>query len=256
MPDQAETEPANSDEPLRSTASPKLQVDVWSDIACPWCWIGKHKLETALSGFAHTDEVIVVWHAFELDPSAAATQDNPYLPYAERLARKYGCSTEEGQAMIDRMTRAGAENGVRMRFDRIRPVNTFDAHRLLHLAYENGLQNCLKELLFKAYLEKGEAIDERNTLLRAADAAGIDAAQAEAVLSGDAYKVQVRKDEAKATALGITGVPFFLFGKQRGVSGAQAAEVLLDLLNQTWDEQRPKPETVKQGASCGSNGCL
>jgi len=142
-----------------------------------------------------------------------------------------------------------------MRFDRIRPGNTFDAHRLLHLAYENGLQNGLKERLFKAYLEYGEAIDERKTLVRLAAEAGIDPEQAQAALNGEAYKAQVRQDEAKAAALGITGVPFFLFGKQRGVSGAQPAEVLLDLLKQAWDEQQPKLDTINPGASCGPNGC-
>jgi len=255
MKKKSETEPESCSEPVRRKAKPVLRIDVWSDIACPWCWIGKRKLEAALTEFAHGEDVEVVWRAFELDPSAPRTLDNPGRSYAERLARKYGTSVEEGQKMIDRMTRVGTDNGVRMRFDRIHPGNTFDAHRLLHLARKKGLQEPLKERFFKAYLQDGEPIGEREALIRVASEVGIDANQAEAVLIGNDFKVQVRQDETKATALGIMGVPFFLFGKQYGISGAQPAEVLLQLLHKTWGEMLQEMKTVREGVKCGPTGC-
>ena len=125
----------------------KLRIDVWSDIACPWCYVGKRRLEQALAGFAHPSEVEIVWRAFELDPSAPRVRDASQS-YAERLARKYGTHAQQAQQMIDRMVDTAAGDGLALRFDHIRPGNTFDAHRLLHLAHERGVQDALKEIEF------------------------------------------------------------------------------------------------------------
>jgi predicted DsbA family dithiol-disulfide isomerase len=229
-----------------------LRIDVWSDIACPWCFVGKRRLEAALEQFDHRDAVEVHWHAFELDPSAPRVL--PSEPgYVERLARKYRCSPEQGQAMIDRMTQTAAKDGLDFRFDRIRPGNTFDAHRLLHLAHERGQQDAVKERFLAGYLEQGEPIGDKAALLRLAVDAGLDEAEVTDVLETDAYADEVRQDEATARTLGVTGVPFFVFGQRIGVSGAQPPETLKQILDQAWaqlDELQ-----IVEGAACGPEGC-
>jgi len=171
-----------------------LRIDVWSDIACPWCYVGKRRLEAALAEFPHRDAVALVWRAFELDPSAPRDL-GATPPYAARLARKYGSSVAEAQQMIERMTATAAVDGLDFHFERIRPGNTFDAHRLLHLAHERGLQDALKERLFRAYLGDGEPIGDPATLVRLAGEVGLDTGEAAAVLAGDAYAREVRADE-------------------------------------------------------------
>jgi len=230
----------------------KLKVEVWSDIACPWCFVGKRRLEAALERFDHRDHVEVVWHAFELDPKAPPVR--PSEPsYVERLASKYRCSPEQGQAMIDRMTQTAAEDGLAFRFDRIRSGNTFDAHRLLHLAKERGKQDAVKERFLAAYLEEGEPIGDKAALLRLATEAGLDEVQITEVLETDRYAEEVRLDEARAQALGISGVPFFVIDGRFGVSGAQPSDGLLQVLEQAW-ETCSEPELV-EGAACGPDGC-
>ena len=230
----------------------KLRVDVWSDIACPWCFVGKRRLEAALEQFAHRDAVEVVWHAFELDPGAPSVlPDKP--SYVERLAKKYRCSTEQGQAMIDRMVQTAAADGLAFRFDKIRPGNTFDAHRLIHLARERGKQDAVKERFLAAYLEEGEPIGDEAALLRLATDAGLDAAEVTEVLESDAYADDVRNDEMTARSLGVSGVPFFVIAQRFGVSGAQPAEALAQVLEQAWD-QASEP-AIEEGAACGPDGC-
>lgn len=231
---------------------PTLRIDVWSDIACPWCFVGKRRLEAALSRFEHRDAVEVVWHAFELDPSAPSVL--PSEPsYAERLAKKYRCSPEQGQAMIDRMTETAAADGLAFRFDRIRPGNTFDAHRLIHLAHERGKQGAVKERFLAAYLEQGEPIGDKAALLRLAVEAGLDETEVTDVLESNAYADEVRQDELTARQLGVSGVPFFVFAQRFGVSGAQPADALVEVLEQAW-QKAAEPE-IEEGSACGPAGC-
>lgn len=143
--------------------SKKLTIEVWSDIACPWCYVGKRRLEAALAQFPQRDAIELVWRAFELDPSAPAVRDSDQ-PYAERLARKYGTQVPEAEAMIQRIVDTGAAEGLRLDFEAIRPGNTFNAHRLLHLAKKHGLQHALKERLLRAYFTEGQAIGDLETL--------------------------------------------------------------------------------------------
>src|SRR5262245_12726352 len=173
----------------------KLRIDIWSDIACPWCYVGKRRLEGALANFAHRAEVEIAWRAFELDPSAPRVRDTEQS-YAERLARKYGTTPAQGQAMIDRMVATAAADGIEMRFDHIRPGNTFDAHRLLHLAHERGCQDALKERMLRAYMTEGQAIGDPEALLVLAREAGLDEREARELLDGDRYAAEVRTDEA------------------------------------------------------------
>jgi len=232
----------------------KLRVDIWSDIACPWCYIGKRHLEQALGTFAHKDDVEIVWRAFELDPSAPRTVDRP-VDFVERIARKYGTQPAQAQIMVDRVVSSGAKAGLELRFDRIVPGNTFDAHRLLHLAHERGKQDALKERMMRGYLTEGQAISDPEVLARLATEVGLDEQDVRAVLTSDRYAPEVRQDEALARELGISGVPFFVLAGRLGVSGAQPADVLLGALDRAWADHAPKLEPFAEGATCGPDGC-
>lgn len=232
----------------------KLRVDVWSDIACPWCYVGKRRLEAALERFSHRDETEVVWHAFELDPAAPRERDRS-VSYAERISKKYRSSVAHAREMITRMTDTARGDGLAFEFDRIRSGNTFDAHRLIHLAGERGIQDAVKERFLLAYMTEGEPIGDPRTLARLAVEAGLDADEVESVLASDTYASDVRADERDASELGIDGVPFFVLGGRYAVSGAQPSDLLLGALNQAWDAIETRPVTFEEGASCGPDGC-
>ncbi|CAN5922107.1 protein disulfide isomerase FrnE [soil metagenome] len=232
----------------------KLRIDVWSDIACPWCYVGKRRLEAALALFPHRDAVEVVWRAFELDPAAPRERDAS-VGYAERLSKKYGSSVREAEGMISRMTDVAAADGLDFRFDRIRSGNTFDAHRLIHLGGERGKQGAVKERLLHAYMTEGEAIGDREVLVRLAGEAGLDPEEVRAMLASDANVKDVREDEDEARQLGITGVPFFVMGGKYAVSGAQPAEVLLRALTRAWEDLDAQPAVFAEGATCGPESC-
>ncbi|HET8932957.1 MAG TPA: DsbA family oxidoreductase, partial [Polyangiales bacterium] len=172
----------------------RLQVSIWSDIACPWCYVGKRRFEAALASFEHAADVEVTWRSFELDPSAprVRVQDGEKFDYAQRLAAKYGHTRAQAQARIDQLVEIARGDGLSLDFTNIKPGNTFDAHRLLHLAHAHGLQSQLKERLLHAYLSEGRAIGEPATLLRAAGDVGLDVDAAQALLATDQYAVEVR----------------------------------------------------------------
>ena len=228
----------------------ELRIDVWSDIACPWCYVGKRRMEAALESFPGRDSVRLVWRAFELDPSAPPVRQPE--SHAARLARKYGASVSQAEQMIRRMTETAALDGLDLRFDIIRPGNTFDAHRLIHFALERGVQDAVKERFLRAYLCEGEAIGDRSTLVRLSGEAGLDAKEAERVLDSEAFAREVRADEAEARASEIHGVPFFVFAGRYGVSGAQIAETLHHVLERAWREEA---SSIADEAACGPDGC-
>lgn len=211
-----------------------MKVDIWSDIVCPWCAIGRARFEAALADFPHRDQVRVRWHSFELNP--AAPREYPE-PLAENLATKYGVSVDEAHRMHRHMTEVAAADGLDFHFERARSGNTFDAHRLLHHALETGgatLQDRLKERFFGAYLTDGEPIGDPEALARTAAQVGLDADESRAVLASDRYADAVRADEDQARRYGITGVPFFVIGEKYGVSGAQPPAALLEALDTAW----------------------
>ena len=210
-----------------------MKVDIWSDVACPWCYIGKRRFDVALSRFDHAGEVEVRWRSFELDPSAPAVRE---VSYVDHLSAKYRVDNVQAENMIDRMIEAGARNGVVLRFDKARPGNTFDVHRLLHLAAERGVQAALKERLFHAVFTKGASTADVDGLVALAEAAGLDPAEARAVLESDRYAEEVRGDERRAAELGITFVPFFVFAGKLGVAGAESPDLLLQVLDEAWAE--------------------
>ena len=228
-----------------------MKVEIWSDVVCPWCYIGKRRFEQALAGFPHRDEVEVVWRAFELDPSAPAERTGGY---AENLAAKYGVPLAQAQQMIDTMTSTAAQDGLDLRFDTARPGSTFDAHRLLHLAGERGVQDAVKERLLRATFTEGEPIGDAETLVRLVAEAGLDADEAREVLGSDRYAAEVRGEEQQAQAYGISGVPFFVVDGRYGVSGAQPAEALGQVLAQAWAERSPLQMVASGGSAPGCDG--
>jgi len=229
-----------------------MKIEIWSDVVCPWCYIGKRRFETALGRFAHRDNVEVVWRSFELDPDAPAIRSGDN---AERLAAKYGMSREQALASHERLTQLAAQEGLAFDFEKSRSGNTFDAHRLLHLARERGVQDDVKERLFRGYFTEGEAISEAETLVRLVSDAGISAEEAQAVLSSDAYAEDVRAEEREARELGINGVPFFVVDRRYGVSGAQPADVLLQVLERGWSESHPALQLAGVGAEASDAAC-
>lgn len=210
-----------------------LTVEIWSDVVCPWCYIGKRRFEAALARFAHRDEVEVTYRSFELDPEAPVRHAGTG---PERLAEKYGVSLAEAQAMNDRVTTVAAEDGLEYHLDIARGGNTLDAHRMLHLAAAHGVQAEVKERLMQAYFTEGEPISDPDTLVRLTASAGVPEAEAREVLAGDAFTAAVRDDEQLGAQLGIRGVPFFVLGRRYGVSGAQPPDVLLGALEQAWED--------------------
>lgn len=211
-----------------------MDVEVWSDVVCPWCYLGKRRLETALAQFEHADEMRVVWRSFELDPAAPA---RPEGTAAERLAAKYGMTMEEVEASWARLTALAEAEGLEYHLDRTRGGSSFDAHRLLQLAREHGRPDELAERLFRAYFTEGLPLGDPDVLAPLAVEAGLPAGEVAQVLAGDRFADAVREDEQQAQLYGIGGVPFFAIDGRYGVSGAQSAEHLLEALTLAWDSR-------------------
>ena len=228
-----------------------MNVEIWSDIACPWCYVGKRRFERALELFEHGDGVEVTWRSFELDPTAPAEREGER---AAHLAAKYGRTIEQARDMERQMTEVAAGEGLDFRFDLARDGNTFDAHRLVHLAAERGLQDALKERLLRAHFTEGELMSDQDTLVRLAVEVGLAEEDAREVLLTERYAEEVRDDEHTAGALRISGVPFFVVDRKFGASGAQPPEVLADLLRRAWQARQEAPVVVG-GPSCGPDGC-
>lgn len=233
-----------------------MRIEIWSDVVCPWCYVGKRRLETALEGFEHSDDVEVVYRSFELDPSAPHHGTERTLT---TLSRKYGRSEAEMRSTMEGLIATAAAEGLEMRlFDNVH-TNTIDAHRLLHLALETGgpaLQRELKEGLLAAYFTRAEDVGDHAVLRGVATAAGLDSARVDAVLAGTDYDDAVAADIAQARAYGATGVPFFVVDGRFGISGAQPAEVFTQALEQAWGESHPTLESVGGSApGCEGDSC-
>jgi predicted DsbA family dithiol-disulfide isomerase len=213
-----------------------MDIEIWSDIACPWCYVGKRRFEAALAAFAHRDEVTVTWRSFELDPAAPAQRT---IDSATHLAEKYGMSRDEALARQRSLAEVAAGEGLDMRADLARGGSTFDAHRLLQLAKANGVQDAMKERLMRAYHTEGESIGDTETLRRLAVEVGLPEGEVRDVLATDRYAADVREDERTAMSLGITAVPFFVVDRRMGAAGAHPAEALGELLRRGWEAGVP-----------------
>ena len=203
-----------------------MKIEIWSDIACPWCYLGKHRFEKALAQFEGRDDAEVIFRAFQLDPSAPPTQSGSLN---DMLAKKFGIPVAQAESMNANMAAMGKADGIEFRFDRVRPANTFDAHRLIHFAEANGKQHAMKERLFEAYFRDGLVVSDHDTLVSLAAELGLDAT---AALSSAEFGDAVREDIEVARELGISGVPFFVINENIGVSGAQTPDVLLQVLRE------------------------
>jgi predicted DsbA family dithiol-disulfide isomerase len=210
-----------------------MRVDIWSDVICPWCYVGKARFEKALSAFPHRDEVEVVYHSFELDPSLPRGQRESNLAM---LSKKFGKSTAEALAMDDHVGSMARAEG--LGFDSGRPVgNTFDIHRVLHLGLDRGVQQQLLSAVNEAYFVQARDVFDRDVLTEVAARAGLDTAETGKVFDSDGYADEVRQDELQARQIGISGVPFFVFDMALGASGAQPAELFTSALNQAWERK-------------------
>jgi predicted DsbA family dithiol-disulfide isomerase len=229
-------------------------VEVWSDVVCPWCYLGKRRFEAALAAFEHADEVVVRWRSYELDPSAPARRTRS-MP--ELVARRYGLAAEEAAARLGALDRVARAEGLAFDLARTQGGNTFDAHRVLHLAasVDADLAATLEEALLHAYFIELRAIGDRAVVVDVAGAVGLDPADVRAVLESDRFADDVRADEAEAAALGCTGVPFFVLDRAFAVPGAQDAATFLRVLRRVRERGRAArahgPAPVERAAADG-----
>ncbi|PWN00937.1 disulfide bond formation protein DsbA [Nocardioides silvaticus] len=236
-----------------------MRIDIWSDVVCPWCSIGKRRLERALADFPHRDEVEMVFHSFLLDPGAPT---EPTETAQQMLARKYGLSLEEAAEKQGAVIAVAAELGMDWSRHPDSPhAATVDAHRLLHLALAEGgrgQQAALKDALLHAYFGEARNLADHDVLREVATGIGLDAGRVSAVLASEEYADAVAADVAQARAYGANGVPFFVVDEKYGVSGAQPTELFAQLLERAWSESRPVLATVpgaEDADACGPDGC-
>ena len=235
-----------------------MKVEIWSDVVCPFCYIGKRRFEDGLRQFGHPEAVEVVWRSFELTPDF---QPVPGQSIHDSLAAKKGVSPAEGRRMNDHMTGIAQEVGLAYDFERAVPANTFLAHQLVHLGAHHGRQDATKERLMAAYYTQGRDLNDLETLVELGAEVGLDAAEIRQALAAGTYAEAVRYDEYQAQQIGVRGVPFFVFEDKYAVSGAQPAELFAEVLGKVWDEaQAAKPQLVAvagqaDGPACGPDGC-
>ena len=233
-----------------------MLVEVWSDIVCPWCYIGKRRFESALARFEHAEQVEVHWRSFQLDPNAPLLRSGSM---AEHVAAKYGMTSEQAATRLRSLDELAAAEGLRYDLANTKGGNTFAAHRLIHLGYAKDAVTgtAVKEALLHAYFEDLLPISEPEILLEVGVKAGLDYDEVTEVLESDRFAGEVRRDEAEAAALGCTGVPFFVFDRAFAVPGAQDSENLLAVLRKTWDRSHPAMETIYDpaGVACTDDSC-
>ena len=235
----------------------RLSVDIYSDIACPWCFIGKRRFEKAVAALPFGNKVDVKWHAFQLDPSLPDHYEGSEVDY---LVEAKGMPAEQVAGMLEHVTAQAAGEGLDYDFDALRVANSFTALRLLALAKERNLGNEMKEALLSAHFEQGVDTGSAAALQGIADSVGLDPAESAEVLAGDKYADAVRADGVRARELGVSGVPFFVLEDKYGISGAQPPEVFEQALNQVWKEIGGEPLQMlgtpsPDGEVCGPEGC-
>ncbi|GGU21491.1 DsbA family oxidoreductase [Streptomyces lavendofoliae] len=228
-----------------------MRVEIWSDIACPWCYIGKARFEKGLAAFAHRDEVEVVHRSFELDPGRAKGDTAPVI---DMLAKKYGRTREEARAMEEHVASNARAEGLEYRTEGRDHGSTFDIHRLLHLARAHGRQDALLDLAYRANFAEERSVFDPGVLARLGEEAGLPEDEVRRVLADeDAYAEDVRADEREAAGLGATGVPFFVLDRRYGVSGGQPAEVFTQALERAWQGRAIQPAGAG-AAACDVDG--
>jgi predicted DsbA family dithiol-disulfide isomerase len=233
-----------------------LKIQIWSDIMCPFCYIGKKRIEGALQNFEHKEAVEIEWKSFQLDAGFVASPEDNMV---EHLAEKYRKDTDWAQEMLDNMTQNAKNSGLDFHFEKAVMANSLNAHRLLHLAKKYNLSNDLEELLFKAYLTDGKNINDLDTLKALGLEVGLNAETIDEVLHSNAYANEVQQDIDEAQSIGVQGVPFFVFDNKYAVSGAQHVETFVKTLEKVWEEGKFDSKVTvlntTDGDSCGIDGC-
>ena len=234
-----------------------MKIEVWSDIMCPFCYIGKKHFETALKQFSDADAIDLEWKSFQLDPHMPRNPE--YKNTYHYLAERKGMSYDEAKQMTAGVAQAGAQAGITLNFEHAIVANSFDAHRLVHLAQTMGLGSELKAALFRAHFTDGKEINDHKTLIELGKAVGLTETAVAAVLDSNQYSDEVAKDIREAREIGVRGVPFFVFNRKYAISGAQPPEAFLQTLEKSvaeWRAENPKVAlTVTEGPSCGPDGC-
>ena len=230
-----------------------MKVDIWSDVRCPFCYIGKRKFEKALEKFSHKNEIEVDWHSFELDPTL---KTNPEVNAVEHIAEIKGISKAQAEGMHAHVTNVAKEINLDFNFEKNVVANSFNAHRLIQLAKTKGLANEAEEALFKAHFTEGKNIDDEETLIQTGISIGLDENEVKEIFSSDAFAEEVKRDEMQAQSFGIRGVPFFILDDKYAVSGAQSPDVFSQALNQAWTEfeKEKQPLIITEGESCSADG--
>jgi len=230
-----------------------MKVEIWSDVMCPFCYIGKRRFEAALAQSTHKDEIEVEWKSFQLNPDMVTSPGTNINQY---LAKIKGWTLEQSEEMNAHVTGMAAEAGLTYNFDKAIVANSFNAHRFSHLAKKHGLGDAAEEQLFKAYFTDGKNTDDINTLVELGTAIGLDAAEVKQTLESDAYAGEVKEDIIEAQRLGVRGVPFFVLDRKYGISGAQAVSAFEETIEKAfteWQQENPKLNII-EGDSCGPDG--
>jgi predicted DsbA family dithiol-disulfide isomerase len=230
-----------------------MKVNIWSDVRCPFCYIGKRKFELALEKFPHKDQVEVIWRSFELDPSLETQQDVNVYDY---FSKAKGISQAQAKQMFSNVTNIAKEVGLDFNLDQSIVANSFNAHRLIQLAKSKGLGNEIEEALFIIHFMEGRNIDDQETLLQTGISIGLDEKDVREVLETNAFEFEVKQDEELARSIGVSGVPFFVFKDKYAVSGAQSPETFLQVLEKSWQEfeVENKPKSIAEGPGCSTDG--
>lgn len=233
----------------------KMRVDIWSDVMCPFCYIGKRRFEGALAQFEHRDDIEIVWHSFQLDPS---TKSQPGKDVYTWLAERKGQSLEWSKQMHRQVTNMAADAGLEYNFDKAVIANSYDAHRITQLAKKYGKGDAMEEQLFKGYFTEGKDISDHQVLIEMAVTIGIDKQEVTEVLKNGTYADAVQADIDRAAQIGINGVPFFVINDKYAVSGAQPSETFGGALKQAWKEYEQEKDGLTiidgNGATCEPNG--
>lgn len=230
-----------------------MKIEIWSDVACPWCFIGKRRFEAALAAFPHRDYVDVTWRSYQLDPTLPEHYDGTELEY---LSSRKGIPAEQVSAMFGHVAGQAKAEGLNYRFDSVVVANSFTAHRLIHLAAAHGKQDAAKERLLSDHFEHGKDIGSRQYLASLGVELGIDPGAVDELFTTDKYADAVRFDFEEGRSLGISGVPFFVIDRKYGLSGAQPVGTFTAALNQAWQEANPLVMANSgEGEACGPDGC-
>lgn len=230
-----------------------MKVDIWSDVRCPFCYIGKRKFEMGLDKFPNKNNIEVEWHSFELDPSL---KTNTEVNSVNHISEVKGISKKEGEEMHQYVSNVAKEVGLDFHFDKAVVANSFNAHRLIQFAKNKGVANEAEEALFKAHFIEEKNIDDAETLINIGASIGLDKNDVKKMLDSEEFSKQVREDEQQAQLYGINGVPFFVLNNKYGVSGAQSPEVFSQALDQAWEdfEKGKKPLIITEGQTCSADG--